>query len=221
MLPFQADRTALEVSTVTITNTATDAETPPQSLHYQLLNPPSGMQVSTNGVITWMPGLNQSPTTNLVITIVTDNGLPPLSATNSFKLVVQGPYDGIDLAEPSAAVADLDGDGLSNLMEYALGTDPRQAGDATTTPLASSIVPAGGAQYATLQFKRRKMFGGIFMQYIPEVSADGQIWYSDAAHVQEVSTTSLDDQFDLVVVQDQFPTSASTPRFFRLRVLEP
>ncbi|HVV71169.1 MAG TPA: hypothetical protein VHI52_06675, partial [Verrucomicrobiae bacterium] len=76
-------------------------------------------------------------------------------------------------------------------------------------------------QYATLQFKRRKMFGGISIQYIPEVSADRQIWYSDAAHVQEVGTIFLDEQFDLVVVQDQFPTSASTPRFLRLRVLEP
>ena len=41
-----------------------------------------------------------------------------------------GLYDGINLTDPAQALADDDGDGFPNLVEYALGTDPRVAGDA-------------------------------------------------------------------------------------------
>ena len=34
------------------------------------------------------PGEAQGPSTNLITTIVTDNGVPPLSATNSFTVIV-------------------------------------------------------------------------------------------------------------------------------------
>jgi hypothetical protein len=219
VLPNQVNRALTDLTTLTVVNTGSDSNTPAQHLSYQLLNPPAGMQVSANGVITWTPTLAQSPSTNIVTTIVTDDGIPPLSATNSFSVIVSGPYDGINLADPVQALEDLDGDGLSNLIEYGLGTDPRNPADSQAA-MATSIVSNGANQYVSLRFKRRTQDGGIAIQYLPEVSGDGHTWYSDSAHVLEVSASPLNAQFDWVVVQDQTPTSNAAPRFIRLRIVE-
>jgi len=130
-----------------------------------------------------------------------------------------GQYDGINLTDPAQALADLDGDGLSNLMEYGLGTNPRNPADAQAG-IMTSMVQTNGRTYVTLRFKRRKTTPGLVLQYIPEVSSDGQTWFSDSAHLAQVNVTSLDDQFDWVTVQDLTPTTFTTPRLIRLRLVE-
>lgn len=64
----------------------------------------------------------------------------------------------------------LDGDGVSNLMEYTLGTDPRNPTDGLNG-MQMSLTNMSGSQYLTLSFKRRKT-SSILLQYIPE-SSDG------------------------------------------------
>jgi hypothetical protein len=75
--------------TLTLTNTAADPDSPPQTLTFTLgagaatnadLNP-------TNGIFTWPPSQSQIGTNDFQV-IVTDNGLPPLSATQSFSVTV-------------------------------------------------------------------------------------------------------------------------------------
>jgi hypothetical protein len=75
--------------TLTLTNSATDPDSPPQVLTFSLqsgtvtnatLNP-------TNGVFTWSPTQSEVGT-NVFAVVVTDNGLPPLSATQSFSVTV-------------------------------------------------------------------------------------------------------------------------------------
>jgi hypothetical protein len=88
ILTDQSDRTIQELTTLIVTNTATDSSTPPSGLTYSLLNPPSGAVIDTNGIITWTPSEAQGPSTNVITTAVTDNGSPPLSATNSFTVTV-------------------------------------------------------------------------------------------------------------------------------------
>ena len=44
--------------------------------------------MNASGIITWTPALAQAGTTNSFLTIVTDNGTPNLSATNSFTVIV-------------------------------------------------------------------------------------------------------------------------------------
>lgn len=87
-LPDQPDRTVGELTTLTVTNAATDPDLPGETLSYTLVSPPAGAVIDQNGVITWQPTEWQAPGTNALTTIVTDNGLPPLRATNSFKVVV-------------------------------------------------------------------------------------------------------------------------------------
>jgi VCBS repeat-containing protein len=88
-LPNQTDRTINELNTLVVTNTGSDLESPPEVLSYQLLNPPAGAGIDSNGVITWTPTEAQGPSTNLLVTVVSDNANPPLSATNFFTVVVQ------------------------------------------------------------------------------------------------------------------------------------
>ena len=88
VLPVQTDRTIDELSTLVVTNTATDASVPPSVLSYQLLNPPIGATIDSTGIIRWTPTDVQAPSTAVITTVVSDNGTPSLSATNSFTVVV-------------------------------------------------------------------------------------------------------------------------------------
>ena len=76
-----------------MTNTATESNIH-STLGYALVNPPAGTSIDANGIITWTPQQNQSPSTNLITTVVTNTNPydlvnPHLSATNSFTVVVK------------------------------------------------------------------------------------------------------------------------------------
>jgi hypothetical protein len=88
VLSGQADRTVNELSTLVVTNTASDPDIPANTLTYTLLNPPDGVHIDTNGVVTWTPTESQGPGTNAITVVVTDDGQPALSATNSFVVLV-------------------------------------------------------------------------------------------------------------------------------------
>jgi Bacterial Ig domain/Putative Ig domain len=88
VLPIQTNLTIAELATMLVTNTATDSDIPSNTLSYLLVSPPSGAEISADGVISWTPAHNQAPSTNIFETVVTDNGVPPLSATNSFTVFV-------------------------------------------------------------------------------------------------------------------------------------
>jgi|GEM_PF-1498929 len=79
------DVTVAELTLLTVTNTATDADEPANALTYALLDAPAGAVISTNGVITWTPTEGQGPSTNLIVTVVSDG---QLSATNQFTVIV-------------------------------------------------------------------------------------------------------------------------------------
>ena len=72
-----------------VTNTATDAGVPPQVLTYSLLSAPTNASVTgSNGIFQWRPGAAQAGTTNNIAIKVADNGLPILSATQAFTVLV-------------------------------------------------------------------------------------------------------------------------------------
>jgi hypothetical protein len=77
---------------LTVTNSASDADIPAQSLGFSLLSAPPGSAIDTNsGVFTWRPPVAQSGSTQTVTEVVTDTGVPPLSATQSFLVEVMRP----------------------------------------------------------------------------------------------------------------------------------
>jgi glucuronoarabinoxylan endo-1,4-beta-xylanase len=76
--------------TLLVTNTASDSDLPPQTLTFSpaIALPANATLNSSNGIFSWRPLVAQANTTNLIQIEVTDNGSPPLSATNSFNVVV-------------------------------------------------------------------------------------------------------------------------------------
>lgn len=74
---------------VQMTNSASDADVPEQTLSHTLVTgPPNASLDPTTGLFVWRPSASQANTTNPITFKVTDDGTPPLSATQSFKIVV-------------------------------------------------------------------------------------------------------------------------------------
>jgi len=90
-----SNRIILAGRTLIITNSATDADSPPQVLTYSLVGPPpppSGAAINpSSGIFQWRPAVPQADTTNLLNVRVTDSGLPSMSATQSFFVTVNRP----------------------------------------------------------------------------------------------------------------------------------
>ena len=88
-------QTVNEMALLSVTNTAVESNIH-STVGYALVNPPTGMNISASGVITWTPGVAQSPGTNLIMTIVTNSNPydlvnPHPAATNSFTVIVYAP----------------------------------------------------------------------------------------------------------------------------------
>ncbi len=93
-LPTVVTQTVNELTLLTVTNAATNSNIHSTITGYRLVNPPSGMSISAGGVITWTPAQIQSPGTNLITTVVTNNNAfdlinPRLTSTNQFTVIVK------------------------------------------------------------------------------------------------------------------------------------
>ena len=86
-------QTVNEQTLLTVTNAATESNIH-ATLAYGLANPLLGMSISSGGVFTWTPLQTQSPSTNVITTVVTntdtfDTVNPHLYATNTFTVIVK------------------------------------------------------------------------------------------------------------------------------------
>ena len=89
-LPSQTNYIASVGISLVVTNTAADSDTN-LTLTYALTNWPAASTtatINTNGIINWTPGVSDAGGSFKLTTIVTDSGLPPVSATNAFTVFV-------------------------------------------------------------------------------------------------------------------------------------
>src|SRR6185436_3111178 len=132
------DRNVLELSTLTITNTATDLDFPRSSIIYQLADPPAGVAIDQNGIITWTPSEIQGPGNYYLTTIATDTGSPPLSVTNTVSVTVleaneahilsgQGDHPLNELTGLPLTNTAVDADLPANVLSYQLLNAPNGA----------------------------------------------------------------------------------------------
>ncbi len=87
-----SDTNLLAGRTLLITNTASDPDSPAQTLTFGLPGAPSGAAINaTTGVLTWRPGMSEANTTYPFEVSVADDGVPSNSAVQSFKVTVLPP----------------------------------------------------------------------------------------------------------------------------------
>lgn len=111
--------------------------------------------------------------------------------------------------------ADPDGDGVVNLLEYALNLNPRSAGVAGLPAVGTTTV--GGSRYLTLAYTR--VIAATDITYVPQVSGDLIAWSSAVTTVSV--TNNADGVTQTVVVRDSTPTTGAGARFLRLMVTRP
>jgi alpha-tubulin suppressor-like RCC1 family protein len=118
------DQTILELSTLTVTNRATDVDIPANTLTFSLVAAPSGATLDTvTGVLSWTPTHAQSPSTNLITVRVTDNGVPPLSDSKSFTVVVTAQSSAPTITAQPQSRTNLAGS-TATFSVVAAGTEP-------------------------------------------------------------------------------------------------
>jgi hypothetical protein len=195
ILTDQSDRTIQELTTLIVTNTATDSSTPPSGLTYSLLNPPSGAVIDTNGIITWTPSEAQGPSTNVITTAVTDNGSPPLSATNSFTVTV--------LDVNSAPVLPAQADRTIAEQTTLLVTNTATDSDIPANSLSYSLLAAPGA--ATIDAN------GIITWSTTEVDGPGIYAFTTVVTDDGTPPLSTTNTFSVTVNEVNNPPSLTVP----------
>jgi hypothetical protein len=94
VLPTIPTQTVNELATLNVTNTASEPNNHATTIGYGLINCPTNAAINASGVFTWTPSQSQSPGTNVITVIATNNDVfdtvhPQLRATNLFTVIVQ------------------------------------------------------------------------------------------------------------------------------------
>src|SRR5206468_3976977 len=107
---------------------------PANLLSYALQSGPANAVISVDGVITRTPTEAQGPSTYVFTTVAADDGSPPLSATNTFAVVVTEANSAPTLPTQN----DVTLDALSNLQVTNTATDVDLPAQALTYTLVSA-----------------------------------------------------------------------------------
>jgi len=120
-------------------------------------------------------------------------------------------------ATNKARTDDPDGDGLKNVMEYALGFGPL----APNSPATAWVrVTEDGVDYPAIQFRRRA--GTSDLTTLVQVSTDLATWKDNTigAFTTETSVSVQEDGMELTTVRSNSPMTTS-PQYLRVKVSVP
>jgi len=187
----------------------------------------SGSGASRTAVITPAAGAS-GPTT---VTFVVSDGVA--SSAQTFNVTVLNVAQtwrqqnfGANWNNDSIAgdAADPDGDGVSNLLERALGLDPLAPSSGGLPVVGEQVI--AGSSYLTITFTRS--IAATDLTYTVEVSSDLAMWNSGSTYssggntpgnsnTTEVSRTA-NGGVETIVVRDNTPIGATPGRFIHLKV---
>jgi hypothetical protein len=116
-----ADLSVMEGETLSFQVIAADDDLPAQTLSFGLdAGAPAGMSINAAmGLLTWTPASGQIPSTNTVTVRVSDNGEPPLSASQTFRVLALK----MNHAPALAPIADQYMDEITSLRLVVTATD--------------------------------------------------------------------------------------------------
>ena len=226
--------------TPTITSNLSAIGTTNSLFTYQITATNSPTNFSTTNLPNWLTAsptglLSGTPTTtgtwNPSIKAINLGG----TSTATLNLTVVTPYAGWksqhftagQLLTPaiSSDTASPAGDGISNLLKYALGLDPNAAYSISTVLPYSQLSSVSGTNYLTLTFTRNP--NAADLTYTVEVTSDlTQSWTA----INPFITTNQLIQggvfnpatgLQTFIILDNQPSSSGTRRFMRLRISNP
>jgi uncharacterized repeat protein (TIGR03803 family) len=184
---------------------------------------PAGLSVNpATGLISGTATVTGSSTVIITASNATAATTAPLGITmnTSFATWQSLWFSQAQLANPaiSADTANPSGDGIPNLMKYALNLNPLVS--ATTGLPVGAIMNIGGTNYLTLTYTQAVWAADL--TYTPQVSGDLKTWNSGAGYLTTVSVTPNGDGLtETVVVQDLTPVAGGPPQFIRLMIVGP
>lgn len=113
-------------------------------------------------------------------------------------------------------LADFEGDGITNVLEYALGLNPRESYTgglpyAEINDLTPYGLPASGQDFFSLVVPRSPFALDALLS--PEISADLSLWTDEVIVVRDTPA--------LLIVRDTAPVNMHSRRLWRLRVTLP
>jgi hypothetical protein len=146
-----------------------------------------------------------------------------LSADTFYLSWARTYFDGaVDDPDQEAAVwgrtADPDGDGRTNLMEYALGNHPLSGADAGSGITVGLFRADDITAQLEATYKRRT--DDPLLRYTPMVSADGVTWQSGPGVLEVLPVDHYEPPVELEQAgcRDRTPIAAGQPRLFRLEI---
>jgi hypothetical protein len=84
-----ANQTVLAGQVLTVTNSATDPNSPTQAITFSLVSGPAGATIDPlTGQFTWRPAVSQAATTNVITLAAANSSVPAISAMQSFLVTV-------------------------------------------------------------------------------------------------------------------------------------
>lgn len=192
--------------------------TPPTTLLF-----PAGSSTATVTVNPIADDFAQGNRT-LTLSVATDFSLSAGSPATATVTLEDKPYDAwrfdhftsAELADTalSGPSGDPDGDGLPNLMEYALGGAPKTA-DAPSHQARVSLI----ADHLTLDYTRPNSVSDV--SYTVEWSNDLQTWSTGNTFIEQVSSTTNADATITVSSRAVAVLSTNPRQFIRLRISRP
>ena len=197
---------------------------------------------SSNGFAHWTAtGVGLAPGTNVLVIQTTSAGFAPVTTTTNWNVYLAAmttdfDHDGLpdlweiqsglsfdNAAGQNGPLGDLSGNGVPNLVKYALNLDPHSAALTGLPATSIELNPADSARYFTFRYRRLLSPGPL--QYLIETSSDLAAWTTTAADFEEAAppVPNSDGLTETVTirVKPAIDTPDTPTRSVRLRVLVP